>query len=229
MLVPRDIRLPESLMRQKFERVSKNGALLTLSRYPIREPPRSPPTDRFQRLFDETEAPLICCGHEQQQPLGYPWHADLASRAASMPACVLCAAVHEGFQVWLNHFERGEKKQFYVEFRHIYNESVPNGERLWLTKRPSGAPGLSVLAKDSRRPENVHVLAVVAFSVTASELLRKKPCLIFFLPCYYCIANLSSLTNRQPSSPCYTATSTRTRLRFSAQSQFCCRVPEKMS
>ncbi|KAI0174939.1 heterokaryon incompatibility protein-domain-containing protein [Pestalotiopsis sp. NC0098] len=50
-----------------------------------------------------------------------------------------------------------------------YNESVPNGERLWLTKRPSGAPGLSVLAKDSRRPKNVHVLAVVAFSVTASN------------------------------------------------------------
>lgn len=173
MLVPSGIRLPESLMRQKAKE-SQNMALCSRClAIPFGNLPDHPPTDRFQRLFDETEAPMICCGHEQQQPLGYPWHADLASLAASMPACVLCAAVHEGFQVWLNHFERGEKKQFYVEFRHIYNESVPNGERLWLTKRPSGAPGLSVLAKDSRRPENVHVLAVVAFSVTASELLRK--------------------------------------------------------
>ncbi|ETS86568.1 hypothetical protein PFICI_00396 [Pestalotiopsis fici W106-1] len=131
--------------------------------------PDHPPVGSFYRLFDESELPSISCEYEQQQPLGYPWHTDLDSLAASVSACVLCATIHQGFQVWLSHFERGQKKQFYVEFQDTYDESVPSGERLWLTKRPSQSPGLSVLAKDPKKRRKFYVLAVVAFSVDASN------------------------------------------------------------
>lgn len=129
--------------------------------------------DRFSRTFDESELLSLWCEYEKQRPLGHPWHTDLDSLVASVPACVLCATIHKGFEVWLSHFERGQKQQFYVEFRDTYDDTVPNGERLWLTKRPSQGPGLAMLARNPQDHRNFHVLAIVAFSVDAGKLFRK--------------------------------------------------------
>jgi hypothetical protein len=141
--------------------------------------PDHPPVDSFERIYDESELPSLRCEYQQQQPLGHPWHTDLDSLAASVPACVVCATIHKGFEVWLSHFERGQKKRHYIEFQDMYRQSVPNGQRLWLTKRPSKSPGLAVLAKAAQDSVNFHVLAIVAFSVDASKLLRKWPTLRF--------------------------------------------------
>ncbi|KAK7996718.1 transcription activator of gluconeogenesis [Apiospora arundinis] len=136
------------------------------STIPFGSLPDHPPDKGLTLAGDMNECPVLIIDPEHKEPYGFPWHQDLNSLAESASSCPLCAIVQEGFQKWLGYFEESQRKPFYAEFKETYAESVPHGQRLFLTRRYGGGPGFIVLARETtRRWSSLYLLTGVVFSV----------------------------------------------------------------
>lgn len=98
-------------------------------------------------------------------PIGFPWHEDIAALAASAACCALCAVVQAGIDAWQELYrDIEENNKGFIEF-HKDKEPMPGrGDRLWLAKRFSDAPGFVVLIRAPRLKSSVYLMTGVAFA-----------------------------------------------------------------
>jgi hypothetical protein len=110
-------------------------------------------------------------GEESEHALGYPWHPDLDSLAASASDCALCQVVHKGIQNWLRKFKEGKAKDRLKNFGKQFDFPLPEGRVLYLTQRFGGGPGFNIMVETTRISRTDHyILPGVAFSVDESRL-----------------------------------------------------------
>jgi hypothetical protein len=107
---------------------------------------------------------------ESEHALGYPWHPDLDSLAASASDCALCQVVHKGVQNWLRKFKEGKAKDHWKIFAKKFAYPLPEGRVLYLTQRYGGGPGFNIMVETKRAPGDTYILPGVAFSVDESRL-----------------------------------------------------------
>ncbi|KAI0177585.1 heterokaryon incompatibility protein-domain-containing protein [Pestalotiopsis sp. NC0098] len=114
-----------------------------------------------------------------QRQIGYPWHPELSSLAASAPGCALCGVIYQGFQRWRDTFEAARAEIRRTLNRLPYNDEIPEGQVLYLTQRPEGVPGLNILVRVPPKLEFFYVLPGVAFSVdednSMADLIKLRP------------------------------------------------------
>ncbi|KAK7917749.1 hypothetical protein PG985_011357 [Apiospora marii] len=144
------------------------GICSLCSTIPFGSLPDPPSYESWFRIGDQSECPAFSVKPTENDAYGLPWHQDLASLATVSNACPLCAVVQEGFQKWLGYFEESRRTEFFTEFKDVYNETVPHGQRLFLVKRFGGGPGFIVLAKQPamRKRLCLCILTGVVFSVS---------------------------------------------------------------
>ncbi|KAK8102131.1 heterokaryon incompatibility protein-domain-containing protein [Apiospora sp. TS-2023a] len=136
------------------------------STIPFESLPDPPSYQGFSRIGDQSECPALSVNAAQDGLYGFPWHHDLASLATASSSCPLCAIVQQGFQRWLGFFEESRRTEFYTEFKDVYDDTVPHGQRLFLTKRFGDGPGFLVFAKQPARRSSLCLLTGVVFSVS---------------------------------------------------------------
>ncbi|RYP20970.1 hypothetical protein DL765_002507 [Monosporascus sp. GIB2] len=155
---------------------------------PFSSLPPGPKNAGSIRIADNTELPQLYWSSfttmaPPKDPLGFPWHADLAALAASAAStdCPLCKLAQTGAEIWIGHHREAEKNNRF--FREFHHERVPEGQQLWLTRRffhggvGSGVErdGFAVLVRDPDRPATgINLLTCVAFSVPAESPLAWK-------------------------------------------------------
>ncbi|RYP66271.1 hypothetical protein DL770_008830 [Monosporascus sp. CRB-9-2] len=139
------------------------------------------------RIADITQLPQLCWPSgattpPPKDPLGFPWHANLAALAASAAStdCPLCKLAQTGAEIWIGHYREAEKKRSFQEF---HCQRVPEGQQLWLTRRffrggvrsAVERDGFAVLVRDPDNPARyINLLTGVAFSVPAESPLAWK-------------------------------------------------------
>ncbi|RYP71211.1 hypothetical protein DL769_004731 [Monosporascus sp. CRB-8-3] len=155
---------------------------------PFSSLPPGPKDPGYIRIADKNELPQFywpssATTPPPKDPLGFPWHADLAALAASAAStdCPLCKLAQTGAEIWIGHYHEAEKNnRLFREFNH---ERVPEGQQLWLTRRffrdgiGSGVErdGFAVLVRDPDNPaRGINLLTGVAFSVPAESPLAWK-------------------------------------------------------
>ncbi|RYP53734.1 hypothetical protein DL768_001334 [Monosporascus sp. mg162] len=155
---------------------------------PFSSLPPGPDDEGFMRIADKTELPQLrwisgVTKPPPKDPLGFPWHADLAALAASAAStdCPLCKLAQAGAEIWIGHYREAEKNNRL--FREFDRQRVPEGQQLWLTRRffpgsvRSGIErdGFAVLVRDPDNPAtSINLLTGVAFSVPAESPLAWK-------------------------------------------------------
>lgn len=121
------------------------------------------------QTFRTHELPQVQSYHynveTSQRQIGYPWHPELSSLAASAPGCALCGVIYQGFQRWRDTFDAARAEIRRTLNRLPYNDEIPEGQVLYLTQRPEGVPGLNILVRVPPKLEFFYVLPGVAFSV----------------------------------------------------------------
>ena len=97
---------------------------------------------------------------------GLPWHENLDDLAESATAgCPLCALIHAGVRTWTNHYSHeAENNKSFLEFSK-HKMPIPEGKRLYLTKRFGGAAGFLVLIPHPHSAAVVNLMTGVGFSV----------------------------------------------------------------
>ncbi|KAK8096054.1 hypothetical protein PG999_014076 [Apiospora kogelbergensis] len=135
------------------------------STIPFGSLPDFPPHETWFRTYDNSECPMLLRRSMQNEPHGFPWHQNLDSLAAASRSCPLCAIVHQGFQMWLGHYEESRQTAFYQEFKDFYDDAAPHGQRLFLSRRIGGGPGFDVFAREPGGRGN-YLLTGVVFSVS---------------------------------------------------------------
>lgn len=171
------------------------------------------------------EIPYLCCereiDEELEDQLGYPWHPDLGSLAASASSCILCQVVHKGFKHWLAKYKEAKAQWAFGKYSRASKFLVPEGQVLYLTQRFGGGPGFNILVERSDCWEDIYILPGVCFSVDESKLLAH----------HYLFANRTTecLADRSSYGPCDSATPDRCRLRIRLQPCYCSIVPDQMS
>ncbi|RYP13316.1 hypothetical protein DL767_010802 [Monosporascus sp. MG133] len=155
---------------------------------PFSSLPPGPKEGSSIRIADNTQLRQLCWSSRAttpppKDPLGFPWHADLAALAASAAStdCPLCRLAQTGAEIWIGHYREAEKNNRF--FREFHRERVPEGQQLWLTRRffPGGVrsgveqDGFAVLVRDPDEPATcINLLTGVAFSVPAESPLAWK-------------------------------------------------------
>ncbi|RYP04609.1 hypothetical protein DL764_004346 [Monosporascus ibericus] len=144
---------PSNLIRAGFPHslTGSQSCPFAPSASPSPSPPSLPPGPKGAgsiRIADNTELPqLRWSSHATtpKDPLGFPWHADLAALAASAAStdCPLCKLAQTGVEIWIGHYCEAEKNNRL--FREFHSERVPEGQQLWLTRRFFGGGIRSVL------------------------------------------------------------------------------------
>lgn len=130
---------------------------------PFNSLPRLPDWNRMGLTFMAHELPQLQSDYydveTSQRQIGYPWHPELSSLAASAPVCVLCGVIYQGFQRWRDKFEAARAG------KNFCNDEMPDGQVLYLNQRPRGVPGLNILVRVPPKLKFFYVLPGVAFSV----------------------------------------------------------------
>lgn len=186
------------------------------STIPFGSLPDFPPHENWFRTYDNSECPMLIRRSMQNEPHGFPWHQNLDSLAAASRSCPLCAIVHQGFQMWLVHYEESRQTAFYQEFKDFYEDAVPHGQRLFLSRRIGGGPGFDVFAREPGGRGN-YLLTGVVFSVSKGTRLSHGAS---------CMVMDRKITNSRQSSISQSATTTtRPRLGVDVQLRYCCIFP----
>ncbi|KAI3323499.1 HET-domain-containing protein [Xylariaceae sp. AK1471] len=127
-----------------------------------------PPYSGFFRVNDNSEMPVLSylpnsADAAPADPLGFPWHTDLDALTLSAGSCAFCGIIQDGVKTWLDHLEAAQKNASFMEFSSDLHKA-PRGQRLWVTKRYSGAPGLLVFVRHPLGNNSIYLLTGVSFA-----------------------------------------------------------------
>jgi hypothetical protein len=127
----------------------------------------------FFRIADRSNLPEFRYGDgnefSESTSLGVAWHESLDHLGTSAKSCTLCGLVQEGIESWIHEFDDARKNcKSFIEFDAEHHD-IPQGERLWLTRRYGGGPGFIVLARNPKARKSVIMLTGVSFSVESSK------------------------------------------------------------
>ncbi|KAK8223351.1 heterokaryon incompatibility protein-domain-containing protein [Phyllosticta capitalensis] len=109
-----------------------------------------------------------------KDPLGFPYHENLGALAESAADCPLCSIVQAGVVRWKELYHEAIRTPSFIEF-HGEQWTIPERAKLWLTKRPTGAAGFVVLARNLNNPKDgIFLLTGVSLSVKSDSPLASR-------------------------------------------------------
>lgn len=137
---------------------------------PFSSLPNAPNHTTCSLLADKEDMPELWYNDPtlvlEDSALGYPWHENMDTLAASAKFCPLCGFLQKGVQSWLDLYEDALRNDKYFREFHQRDSPIPTGQQLWLTKRSGGAPGFIVLVW-SGKSGRAYVLTGVSFGIEA--------------------------------------------------------------